>query len=69
MNLRIENLNKSFLMDKGLKVDVLKNINLTINSGESVSLIGPSGAGKSTLLHIAGLMDRPDSGKVLLDDI
>ena len=45
-------------------ITVLKNINLTINQGELVSLTGPSGSGKSTLLHIIALLDKPTSGEV-----
>jgi lipoprotein-releasing system ATP-binding protein len=41
---------------------VLKNINITINEGEIVSIVGPSGAGKTTLLQIIGTLDKPDSG-------
>lgn len=46
------------------KVEVLKDINLQIKSGEIVALVGPSGSGKSTLLHIAGLLDTPTSGMI-----
>lgn len=45
----------------------LKNIQLTINAGDYVSLMGPSGSGKSTLLNMIGLLDRPDSGDYLLN--
>jgi lipoprotein-releasing system ATP-binding protein len=45
-------------------IDVLHGVELSLKAGESVALIAPSGAGKSTLLHIAGLLERPDSGEV-----
>ena len=45
-------------------LQVLKNLSLTINEGEIVSIIGASGAGKSTLLHILGSLDKPDSGSI-----
>lgn len=48
------------------RIDVLKGVNLTINSGEIVALVGPSGSGKSTLLQIAGLLDTPSKGSVLI---
>ncbi|MFC6199950.1 ABC transporter ATP-binding protein [Ponticaulis profundi] len=48
-------------------VPVLKGINLDLNPGELVGLVGPSGSGKSTLLHTAGLLEKPDSGEVILD--
>lgn len=48
---------------------VLKNVNLTIDKGEFVSIIGPSGAGKSTLFHLLIAADSPTSGKILIDGI
>ncbi len=46
---------------------VLDGADLTLHAGEIVALVAPSGTGKSTLLHLAGLLERPDSGVVLVD--
>ena len=50
----------------GVEIVVLNGVDLTLRPGEVVALVGPSGAGKSTLLHIAGLLERPDDGAVLI---
>ncbi|RFS24052.1 ABC transporter ATP-binding protein [Chitinophaga silvatica] len=46
---------------------ILKEIDLTINEGEFVSIMGPSGSGKSTLLHIMGLLEEPSDGQYLFE--
>ena len=68
MKIETKNLIKNYKLPKSAEVKVLKGVNLLINSGEKVALMGPSGAGKSTLIHILGLMDKPTSGEVLIDD-
>ncbi len=47
---------------------LLKDINLSINEGEFISIMGPSGSGKSTLLHILGMIDEPSEGEYLFDN-
>ncbi|BDR67154.1 ABC transporter ATP-binding protein [Clostridium tetani] len=49
------------------KVNALENINISINEGEFVAVVGASGSGKSTLLHLLGGVDKPTSGKVIVD--
>jgi lipoprotein-releasing system ATP-binding protein len=49
------------------ELPVLRGADLTVRAGEIVALVAPSGAGKSTLLHVAGLLDRPDGGAVVIE--
>ena len=51
----------------GVELAVLNGIDLALAPGEIVALVGPSGAGKSTMLHVAGLLERPDGGAVLIE--
>jgi putative ABC transport system ATP-binding protein len=61
----LEDIVKEF--DGKQRVQALAGVSLHIRKGELVSLIGPSGSGKSTLLNLIGALDRPTSGKLLLD--
>lgn len=62
--IKIENLNKSYG-----SLQVLRDISLTIDQGEVVSVVGASGAGKTTLLQLLGTLDRPDNGHIFYDKV
>tara|TARA_B100000029_G_scaffold125435_2_gene118953 strand:- start:33949 stop:34641 length:693 start_codon:yes stop_codon:yes gene_type:complete len=66
MILKVKDLKKSFKIGKN-QVDILKGISFEIIEGEMVAITGPSGAGKSTLLHLLGTLDKPSSGKIILN--
>jgi lipoprotein-releasing system ATP-binding protein len=51
----------------GVELAVLNGVDLALRPGEIIALVGPSGAGKSTLLHVAGLLERPDGGSVMVE--
>ena len=63
--LALEGIQRAYKTGSGPLV-VLKDANLSVAVGEMVALVAPSGAGKSTLLHIAGLLEHPDAGEVLI---
>jgi lipoprotein-releasing system ATP-binding protein len=64
--LEIKNVSRSFEQG-GHRLDILKDVNLSIERGEIVALLGPSGCGKTTLLQIAGLLENPTSGEVFIN--
>jgi lipoprotein-releasing system ATP-binding protein len=66
--LRLERLERAYTQGNR-RIEVLKGTSASFFPGETVALLGPSGAGKSTLLHIAGLLERPDGGQVLINGV
>lgn len=64
--LKVENLKKTYGKGNTL-VKALDGISFTVNKGEFVAIVGASGSGKSTLLHLLGGVDRPTSGKIIID--
>lgn len=66
--IQLEHIHRYFQVGES-SVHALNEINLTITKGEYVSVMGPSGSGKSTLLNIIALLDRPSSGRYVLNDL
>jgi len=64
--IELENITKVYRMGK-VEVYALNGVSLSIKEGEMVSIVGASGSGKSTLLNVIGCLDRPTSGKYLVD--
>lgn len=64
--LKVENLKKTYGKGNTL-VKALDGISFTVDKGEFVAIVGASGSGKSTLLHLLGGVDRPTSGKIIID--
>jgi len=61
-----ENVTKVYKMGE-IDLRVIKDLNLSIDYGEFIAIVGPSGSGKSTVLNIIGCLDKPTSGKVIID--
>ena len=64
--LMVENLTKTYITSRG-RIDAIKDVSFKVYKSELVSVIGPSGCGKSTILSMLGGINRPTSGKILLE--
>lgn len=65
--IKLTNVNKTYLLGEDV-VKAVDNASIEIKKGEYVSILGTSGSGKSTLMHIIGLLDRPTSGEILINN-
>lgn len=65
--IKLNNVQKTYFLGEDI-VRAVDNATLSIKKGEYVSILGTSGSGKSTLMHIIGLLDRPTSGQILIND-
>jgi putative ABC transport system ATP-binding protein len=64
--LKLENIKKTYTLGKR-ELEILKGVTMEVEKGEMVAIMGPSGSGKTTLLNLLGCLDRPTSGKYILD--
>ncbi len=66
--IRLEDVKRTYLLGQTL-VPAVRGVTLELRAGELTALVGPSGSGKSTLLNLAGCIDEPDSGRVLVEGV
>lgn len=67
MLMKLENVRKTYQMGE-VQIEALKNVSMTVNEADFISIMGPSGSGKSTLLHVLGALDTPTAGEVFLGE-
>lgn len=67
MKLTVSELTKTFTRADE-RIELFRDFNLTLNAGETLTVLGPSGSGKTTLLRMIAGLERPDGGKILFDD-
>ncbi len=60
-------MSKGFHSDKDVPIQVINDLNITLEKEETLAVVGASGIGKSTLLHVLGTLDRPDNGTLIFD--
>ncbi|MCI5072467.1 ABC transporter ATP-binding protein [bacterium] len=68
LSIKAENISKAYIKNNHEKIEVLKDLNFEISSGQSAAVVGHSGCGKSTFLQILGTLLKPNSGQILIGD-
>ncbi|MCS7385413.1 MAG: ABC transporter ATP-binding protein [archaeon GB-1867-005] len=67
--IELVNVKKTYYLSENIKVEAIRGISLKVYRGDFISIMGPSGSGKTTLLNLIGTMDKPTSGRVIIEGI